>query len=109
MSTEERSIQILSIMVKMKPYVTIFYGWHPDTGEVVVSIKEGAVGEPGNPASLPESEWQTLDFTDESMVDALFSFAYSPLRDIQELIDKKDYPSEMATIQYVNWLTGQAI
>ena len=111
MSTNERMIQAVSMTAKMQPrneVITIYYGWHPDTDEVVVSITQGPATIEDSLPQLPESQWQTLNLGDSALVDRLFS-GVSELRDIQTLISQKDSPSQRALLQYFHKIVGDAL
>ena len=113
MTTEERDIEVSSITTKMasrnlNELVKIYYGWHPDSGEVVMSVKEGATQRDEFPLRLPEREWRTLDFEDLGLVDALFSDS-TDLQFIEKLISEKERPASMALLQYIHWKIGQAL
>ena len=113
MTTEERHIEVSSVAMKMGPRnsrgdITIYYGWHPDSGEVVVSVKTGTARPDEFAKQLPEGEWRTLDFEDPDLVDALFSGNHD-LQVIEKLISEKDTSIGMALIQYIHWITGRAL
>ena len=91
--SDERTIQTIATTTKVSPkgpndFITIYYGWHPDTHEVVVSIEDGASGDRHEFPQLPESQWRALDFDDPAFVDALFHLS-TDVRDIQKLIAEK--------------------
>ena len=111
--SNERTIQTTSTTTKISPknpsdHITIYYGWHPDTHEVVVSIEDGISRERHDFPQLPESQWRTLDFDDHDLVDALFHLS-TELRDIQKLIADKDSPIERALLQYIRKIIGDAL
>lgn len=111
--SNERRFQTIATTTKISPmspnsHITIYYGWHPDTHEVVVSIVNGIASDRHEFPELPESQWQTLDFDDPAFVDDLFHSS-TEVRDIQKLIADKDSPVGKALLQYLHKIIGEAL
>ena len=115
MANQERFIKPQSLSTKMgrttrqEDTLTIFYAFHPDSNEVIVKVQEGQPRASfSETPMIPESQWQTLDFTDGDLVESLYSFN-SEVDNVKALINKNDNPITRATLQYMHHIIGEAL
>ena len=114
MANQERLIKPQSLTTKVgrtttqEDLLNILYAFHPDSNEVIVNVQKGPHSTEWPDIQIPESQWQTLDFTDSDLVEALFSLN-SEVDNIKELINKNDDPITRTTLQYMHHIIGAAL
>ncbi len=87
--------------------VTIYYGRHPDSNEILVKIDAGTAGRGDDIPDFPLEEWSKLDLEDPAVIAALFD--ESDLWEIRKIISERDNPSSEALLRYMFKIIGDVL